>query len=331
MDSNHFKDFDGLARIGEELREFIAVSLFDEDAVFTTLLDLLSNREPVQQLSFSEEQIDVLGRIAAKLRIWIEANEPVLARSLAEVQRLSKELKRYRQRPSVPENETYPYWLEFFQRHRWGIAHNMEAGFLRHAVQTAEQSGNPGATLGRIITEFYLEDDCRELSGLVDSWKNTPVMKDRNRYKILKDTVAALRLRSSRFNAANLVVPTLICQIEGAIHDYCASKGLVNTWRGYRDSDGKLKKRSQVLQETLFLHALYEQHPYMPRRRTEYDDMSTALLRDILYRNAHPGEPLETWGGLNRHKILHGEVTSYGRIDNAVRCYLMLDYICMLR
>ena len=61
-----------------------------------------------------------------------------------------------------------------------------------------------------------------------------------------------------------------------------------------------------------------------------YSDVSglaNDILLDFLFQNAYPGLPLEMPFTFNRHKILHGEITKYGRFDNTLRAFLILDFL----
>jgi len=59
-------------------------------------------------------------------------------------------------------------------------------------------------------------------------------------------------------------------------------------------------------------------------------DLANDIFLNILFQRAQPGQPLETPFTFSRHKIMHGEYLRYGRIDNTIRAFLILDFLATL-
>ena len=59
-------------------------------------------------------------------------------------------------------------------------------------------------------------------------------------------------------------------------------------------------------------------------------DLANEIFLNILFQIAYPGKPLKTPFTFNRHKIIHGEYLKYGRIDNTIRAFLILDFLATL-
>jgi hypothetical protein len=130
----------------------------------------------------------------------------------------------------------------------------------------------------------------------------------RKRYKILTDSLDTVKAASKKgINEANVVLPTLITQIDGALTDYLNSKGL--QWK------------SEVGRKSQFKNA-------KPKvLTTPLDDLANDIFLNILFQKSLRGKPLVTPFNFNRHKIIHGENVRYGRKDYLVRAFMVLDLL----
>ena len=59
-------------------------------------------------------------------------------------------------------------------------------------------------------------------------------------------------------------------------------------------------------------------------------DLANKIMLNILFQKSLKGLPLEKPFTFNRHKILHGEELRYGRKDNTIRAFLILDFLAVL-
>lgn len=50
----------------------------------------------------------------------------------------------------------------------------------------------------------------------------------------------------------------------------------------------------------------------------------------VICQKSQIGKPLEAPFTFSRHKILHGGYVKYGRIDNTIRAFLVLDFLASL-
>ena len=58
----------------------------------------------------------------------------------------------------------------------------------------------------------------------------------------------------------------------------------------------------------------------------EFTDWISTLFIEILFGN-QDSSLIITW---NRHKISHGATTRYGRLENTIRCFMILDFLSEL-
>jgi len=126
--------------------------------------------------------------------------------------------------------------------------------------------------------------------------------------KIFRDCISALRSARSGSNPSNLVLPTLIAQIDGIKTEFMKQKGL---------SDEQIQRNWKA---------------WLKCQTSSQRLLSAAndVLVSILFQKSLPGKPLEIPFTFSRHKIMHGEQYRYGRIDNTMRAFLILDFLAAL-
>ena len=127
--------------------------------------------------------------------------------------------------------------------------------------------------------------------------------------KIIRDALAIfMHSVNTRRNYCTVVLPPLLAQIDGIFSQILEKNGIdIKELRGYREKKNKfsqidrkiIDEELQNLIEDIFLNILFE--------RAEYGNMTTYTF--------------------NRHKILHGEYLRYGRKDNVLRAFLILDFL----
>jgi len=58
----------------------------------------------------------------------------------------------------------------------------------------------------------------------------------------------------------------------------------------------------------------------------ESTDWTLTIFIEILFGDLTSGSII-TW---NRHKVSHGEISRYGRLENTIRCFMILDFLSEL-
>lgn len=190
------------------------------------------------------------------------------------------------------------------RKYKWIIGPSLSIDFVYSVIEIGKQNGNQHNAINQLFIDYLTGDKCQNLTGIVDNWKTNPLYKPR--MKIFRDCVGALQMRNRNFNPANLVIPTLIAQIDAILLDYMRSKGISKSDKEWR------RKLRELTGNGLS------------------SELANDLLLEILFQKAYPGLPLNIPTTFNRHKILHGENTRYGRIDNALRAFLLLDFLADL-
>ena len=191
--------------------------------------------------------------------------------------------------------------VEILRKYRWFFSPSMPVTFVAKVVEVGNKNGNQRGVINALFIGYYSQNNYRELTELVHSWSNNPLFKPR--MKILLDCVRTLKLAHSRLNPANVVLPTLIAQLDGILTDYTA--------KHQRNPQFK----SQFRQLT--------QNEYQP-------ELVNDVLLELLFQKAIAGQPLAVPFIFNRHKIMHGEYIRYGRMEHVIRTFLLLDFLAHL-
>jgi hypothetical protein len=147
-----------------------------------------------------------------------------------------------------------------------------------------------------IFDDFFINEfssnNWEYLSDIYDDWENNKKIKQ-ERLNIIKDCLFVIKNPDCKNVAANVVIPTLIAQIEGLICDKFGDKcSLKDNLNNQLEEVAKY-----MLYDTLFKYS-------------KYGDLSN--LKDP---------------SLSRNKILHGEYTEYGKVENIIKLFLLIEII----
>ena len=153
-------------------------------------------------------------------------------------------------------------------------------------------------------------------------WKNKAILK--KRVKILDDCVQALKsISCKKINKANILLPTLIVQIDGILTDYLELKHI--PWDCTYDDFIQGKKIKRIGRKSQF------QKNRTKLMTTQLDELANDIFLNILFQGSQKGRPLKTPFNFNRHKIIHGENVLYGRSDYLIRALLVIDFLANLK
>jgi len=248
-------------------------------------------------------QIDVWQR-------WAEQNKGIFAK-------FSVYWTEFQQRYNIAEQRA----VKVLKKYKWFITPSFPITFMFEVMELDNKKGRHDKAVNRLFIEYFEANDWQNLEIMVNGWKTNPLLK--KRHKILADSLDAVKAASKRgVNETNVILPTLITQIDGALTDYLNSKGL--QWESDYDDrvvKGKVKK---VGRKSQFKNA-------KPKvLTTPLDDLANDIFLNILFQSSQRGKPLATPFNFNRHKIVHGENVRYGRKDYLVRAFMVLDLLAHL-
>lgn len=226
--------------------------------------------------------------------------------------------KKFEEEYKIAEEEA----IKCLKKYKWFMTPSLPIDFVYNAVRICKRGGNQTKVMNKLFIGYFLEDEFTELENMVESWKDKEIFKPR--MKILRDCVSTLKSSSSNCNASNLVIPTLITQIDGIQRDFMNENDLKVTRQGLMDSDGNVlvnENGDKIYWKDWYGNLTTDD---------EILDSANDIFLNILFQKSQTGEPLETPFTFSRHKILHGESIRYGRKTNTIRAFLILDFLASL-
>ena len=191
--------------------------------------------------------------------------------------------------------------VDILSKYKWIISPSFPLEFFYEVIEIGRQPGNQTGAINHLYKSYFSENEYQSLVEMVDEWKSNSLFEPR--HKIIRDCVSCLKYSHNKYNPSNLVIPTLIAQIDGVISDYMEETLEISRNRRWKEE--------------------FQNHV----GNDKVDDLSKMLLLDILFQKALRGQSLKTPFTFSRHKIMHGEYTQYRRIDNTLRAFLILDFL----
>jgi len=193
--------------------------------------------------------------------------------------------------------------IQTLRKYKWFITPSLPINFIYKTVNNGRRKGNQRKSMNKLFVDYFSSDNFRNLENLVNGWETNEIFKPR--IKIFRDCVFVIKNTKSKFNPSNVVLPTLIAQIDGVRIKFMNRNGL-----SFKTNNMKWKEWFKG-----------------KTQNQDYLESANDIFLNILFQKSQPGEPLETPFTFNRHKIMHGEYLKYGRIDNTIRAFLILDFL----
>ncbi|MCD6547177.1 MAG: hypothetical protein J7K22_01335, partial [Nanoarchaeota archaeon] len=161
----------------------------------------------------------------------------------------------------------------------------------------------------------HTHNNCEVLFQNLEKWKSNTLFK--KRIKLLSDAINFFNKewKNNDININNIIIPLLINQIEGIRKDFLKGKGYVeiehNQWQ------------DPVTKQTPSWKKIFKNQF---KDSDQFTDWISTIFIDILF-GKQTSDSIITW---NRHKISHGETSRYGRLENTIRCFMILDFLSEL-
>ena len=177
---------------------------------------------------------------------------------------------------------------------------------------------NSGVDIQKRIDQVYINyfsnDNFSILEEMVKGWSSNTIFHPR--MEILLDCVQTLKFIRPGYNPSNIVLPALIAQIDGVLLDIIKNHGFQfniekkcwETLSGEKIQWVEAYKSIETNLEFISVHSNY-------------------LILDVLFQKAYHGDQLIILPTFSRHKIEHGESLDYGKIENVIRAFLILDFL----
>lgn len=206
---------------------------------------------------------------------------------------------------------------KLLSKYKLFLSPSVDIRLFQEMARIAEKKGNRKAEINQLLVRYFFGNNYRDLEKLIRSWGKNELF--RPRIKILRDCLIALMATGKGYNPSNVVLPTLIAQIDGISQCYMEKKGysyvVITTKKhrrmGWVDINGTPAQWKEVYVSNT------KEHKYLTA--------ACEIFINVLFESSTRGSrSLITF---NRHKIVHGEYTQYGRIDNVIRAFLVLDFL----
>ncbi len=245
---------------------------------------------------------------------WIEQYQDNI---FATFRRLEEGLKQY--------ELTVQKASKVLEKYKWFITPSLPHAFIFQAVKIGRKKGNQKKAMNRLFIDYFSSNNYETLSAMVDGWENNSLFK--RRMKIFRDCISVLQNAKRNTNPSNLVLPTLIAQVDGIQTDYLLSKGFKvikkNNRVSWEDPSGN-KISKKLMDERLKTEAI-NQVPILEN----LIHIANEVLFNILFQTTYTTDKASST--FSRHKIMHGEYVTYGRMDNTIRAFLILDFLAALK
>ena len=220
--------------------------------------------------------------------------------------------------------------LPVLTKYNWFITVSLENNFINNLSQIIETSSDKLAvTLRNEFMAYFFDNDCKKLKQMVEGWNDNVLFK--SRMKIVRDSINLLRYAHNSYNPANLLIPTLISQIDGILTDYLIQNQFEIVKKNGKwvwvDTNmniiyGRNKVYKKIFDPKVKDYSLTNGYTSMAS-----SGIGSDFIINTLFQTAYIKQKLKNPFGLSRHKIMHGESTTYGRRDHLVRTYLILDFL----
>jgi hypothetical protein len=208
----------------------------------------------------------------------------------------------------------------------WGHLTPAETDDFLKGWSEAKSPEEQEQMISQYFIEYFSYNNFKRLDECVTNWIQNPFFN--RRMSIFRDCLSALQKSTKSFNPSNLVVPVLISQTDGIIGDLLKQEGWIfskkdRKWihpnNPTKDTPEKCFGNMIKNKRTRF-GSTYVGNLIQTNSRYE-------VLIDGLFQHAFHGENLKNPIFLSRHKILHGEDIEYGTLKNAIKLFLILNYL----
>jgi len=231
---------------------------------------------------------------------------------------ISKLWSEFQKRYKVSEKKA----VGILQKYKWFISPSMPINFIFKVVQLEQKKGRQDKAINKFFIDYFSRNDWQNLEAITKNWERKSLFK--KRIKIIQDCIKTLKNADRKTNAVNVVLPTLITQIDGVLTDYLNLKGI--HWDCDYDDwvDRNTGRVIKIGRKTQFKNV-------KPKvLTTQLDDLASDIFLNILFQHSQKGAQLKTPFNFNRHKIIHGENVRYGRQGYLIRAFLILDFLVHL-
>ena len=198
--------------------------------------------------------------------------------------------------------------------YQWFILPNMPIDIVFELINVSKTEKSR-TNINKVFFNYFTENKYENLKELVDNWNASQNYRP-GRLKIINDCLKSITKSDKRKLPSNLIVPTLVAQIDGIQREFLYKNDFEPTYGSKVRFKGEEKSVTQ--------NAAWKR-VYLPT--DEYSSIINEVILDVLFASVNPGEPIKTPITFSRHKIMHGEHLNYGTSPNMFRTFIILDFL----
>lgn len=251
---------------------------------------------------------------------WVEENKEPLDNFFRVIKYYEEEL--------ADIDATKKQAVEILRRYGWFLTPSTIPLLMAFpVVNIGKRDGDQSEEIDRLFIEVFTNDNFRSLESMVQDWQEIPIFRER--VNILRDCLITLQNGCEGYNPSNVIIPTLLAQIDGIITDFMEQSNLTpinkykTTWENEQGKPyAKGKGREDFINENT--------EPKMVLLSDELKGLVIETIFKDIFGNTFLYEDARS--ELNRNKVQHGEFNNYGTLANSIRIFLILDflaYVCI--
>lgn len=300
-----------ITTMSETAKVLTGVNQINFPNIFNHVSNMVNSSAMLSAVNFME----IVNQQTAIWQNWIKVNSTLLNQITKDIAVFWDKFQIDYKIPSLDAQKC-------LKKYHWFISPNMDTYIVYDILEVCNSlSRHKQKEINKILINYFLDNGCEKLDMMVDTWASNPLFN--GRIKIIKDCINILKDSNKNINYSNLIVPTLIPQIDGIQKEFMKRNGLSIEYNRVYDSNGKMLKdeSGEEMKPNTYFRQLTADNEF-------YDAMNDVFL-DVLLQETHPGKEYSSIH-FSRNKILHGENTIYGRKDYMIRCFMILDFLSEL-
>lgn len=210
--------------------------------------------------------------------------------------------------------------------YQWLITYSTPESFVSEILSIHEDDNakNKQEAIDKLYLEYFTKDNYQHLERMIKSWKS-PLVDPR--MKIILNCFLTFRRAKDDTCAADVIIPTLLTQIDGILGDILEYLGFKLNENGkfYESTPNPCAPLKPDLKGKY-----YSNIGILKNIESKLDPLDEAvrdLILNRLFQTATRGQELTFLTTFTRHKIMHGNCLDYGTTTNVLRAFLVLDFL----
>lgn len=218
------------------------------------------------------------------------------------------------------------------EKYDWFMTPSFAPNFLYQFIpltESKEKDESLREKMDNIFISHFSAHNWYCLDDMVEMWQRDDLFQ--GRIEIIKDCTQVIKVLNNQINVANVVIPTLLTQLEGVIVDYLTKcvKLPISEISTYNKKKVNFITHYETLTSKRFKFKAGGFSATETIRKN--NDLALKILINLVYQDFKYDKSLKTPFSLNRHRILHGEYYNYGNIPDMIRIFLFFDFIHYLK